>query len=83
MQQQIQKPRTPEEKHSTLEGKIKSAASQEEEVVVSSRTVELIYQSCCGCGCFDTHISREVAGDSDLEDGDIVDSILEDDVILD
>lgn len=85
MQQQIQKPRKPEEKSSLLEDKINNASSQEDEdvVVIEYKTVELVYESCCGCGCSETRVRREVAGDSDLEDGDYVDDILEDDVILD
>ena len=41
----------------------------------TTRTVKLIYTSCCGCGCSDITISREVSFDSTLRDGDRVEKL--------
>lgn len=40
------------------------------------RTVNLVYKSCCGCGCYDTNITRVVPFDSPLQNGDRVETML-------
>lgn len=66
----------------------KSSSSFKEQVkaIISKpvlREVKLRYQSCCGCGCHDVTVKRKVAFDSEYEDGDTIDVILEDDELLD
>ena len=46
----------------------------------STRMVTLKYNSCCGCGCSDIELRREVDEDSHLKNGDRVDTILENDI---
>lgn len=36
----------------------------------ATRMVRLVTKSCCGCGCTDINIIREVPYDSPLQDGD-------------
>jgi len=36
----------------------------------ATRVVRLVYKSCCGCGCSDIDITREVPYDSPLKNGD-------------
>ena len=36
----------------------------------ATRVVKLVFSSCCGCGCSDVEIKREVPFDSKLKDGD-------------
>lgn len=43
------------------------------------RKVTLWYTSCCGCGCDDLEIIREVDNDSPLQDGDIATDFLDGD----
>ena len=47
-----------------------------------TRVVTLRYRSCCGCGCDEYDVQRTVAQDSSLQDGDRIDSLLDDDDIL-
>lgn len=47
-----------------------------------TRMVRLKYKSCCGCGCDYVDLEREVPFDSDLEDGDIVYEVKDDDIWL-
>ena len=46
----------------------------------TTRIVTLKYNSCCGCGCMDVDVKREVDEDSHLKDGDRIDKILENDM---
>lgn len=41
-----------------------------------TRTVNLRYKTCCGCGCSEEKIRREVPLDSKLKDGDVVTNLL-------
>lgn len=45
-----------------------------ETVQPKTRVVKLRSQSCCGCGCDDVTVVREVAYDSPLQDGDYISS---------
>lgn len=47
-----------------------------------TRMVRLKYKSCCGCGCDYVDLEREVPFDSELEDGDIVDEVEDNDIWL-
>jgi len=49
------------------------------EQVAAKRTVRLIYSSCCGCGCSDVSIWREVDGDSPLKNGDRAENVMDKD----
>jgi len=40
------------------------------DVQPTKRIVTLVYKSCCGCGCNDISIEREVPFDSSLRNGD-------------
>jgi hypothetical protein len=44
-----------------------------------TKVVKLKYKACCGCGCSDETILREVPYDSELKNGDRVDTMLRDD----
>lgn len=46
---------------------------------ITTRTVKLQYNSCCGCGCSFIDVEREVPYDSELQDGDIIKELLPDD----
>lgn len=46
----------------------------------TTRVVTLKYNSCCGCGCMDVDVKREVDENSSLRDGDRIDKILENDI---
>ncbi len=48
----------------------------------STRIVRLIARSCCGCGCNDINIEREVPFDSDLKNGDYVKKVERTDKIV-
>lgn len=48
----------------------------------STRFVRLWYSSCCGCGCDDVLIVREVPTDSELQDYDMAGSFQENDEFL-
>ena len=50
-------------------------------VKLERRTVKLITQSCCGCGCHDIEISRVVDANSPLQNGDRVTEMLATDQI--
>ncbi len=61
---------------------LKSSIKERFEAISSqpaTRTVNLITQSCCGCGCSDVDITRVVPFDSPLNNGDRVGKILEGD----
>jgi len=45
----------------------------------TTRKVNLVYKSCCGCGCHNINLTREVPFDSELKDGDYINEILETD----
>ena len=45
------------------------------------RMVTLIYKTCCGCGCNETKVYREVDFDSGLKDGDEINDLLPTDII--
>jgi hypothetical protein len=36
----------------------------------ATRVVQLLYKTCCGCGCYDVYIRRVVDFDSPLQNGD-------------
>lgn len=48
----------------------------------ATKMVKLITQSCCGCGCSDIWIQREVPYDSNLKNGDRVDCLKKGDKTL-
>lgn len=50
------------------------AAKANESVQPKTRVVRLKSQSCCGCGCSDVTVIREVNYDSPLKDGDYIHS---------
>ena len=56
-------------------GAIGQALEELEKAKPSTRIVVLETQSCCGCGCTDIKIEREVPYDSPLSDGDYVESM--------
>lgn len=70
-----------QETQSTLAEEFK--AEKEREVSrPTTRRVRLKASSCCGCGCHDVDIMREVPFDSPLNDGDHVTRIEDDDEII-
>ena len=50
--------------------------------VETARIVTLRYKSCCGCGCDEYDVQRTVGQDSPLQDGDRIEDLLEDDILL-
>lgn len=42
---------------------------------VKTREVRLLYSSCCGCGCHDVNVRRNVPIDSPLKNGDRISKI--------
>lgn len=49
------------------------------DAVKQKRIVKLRFKSCCGCGCNDLKIEREVDGTSKLQDGDYIHDVLDTD----
>lgn len=81
---QKQKNKVPEQvKETGLEDLAVAYKANKEKVV--TKIITLYYQSCCGCGCNDVALKREVPMDSKLKDGSRIsyDEILDTDEILD
>lgn len=65
------------DKKSVLKGKFEEISSQP-----ATREVKLRYKSCCGCGCSEVEIMRVVPFNSELQNGDKAEEILDGDVTL-
>jgi hypothetical protein len=55
---------------SLLKGNTTTKVVEEAPEIPATRTVKLVYEYCCGCGCWDLKIKRIVPFDSKLKDGD-------------
>ena len=47
-----------------------------------TRIVNLVFNSCCGCGCSDIKVMREVEYDSPLQDGHRIEELLTTDTVV-
>lgn len=47
-----------------------------------TRVVRLVYNSCCGCGCYDETVERTVPFNSPMKNGDRITKLLDDDEII-
>lgn len=65
-----------------LKEKFKEVTNNSTVNIDSTRLVTLIARSCCGCGCSNINISREVPMDSPLQDGDFVTDYHKSDKVL-
>jgi hypothetical protein len=66
-----------------VESLITNPVVMKQEPEPGPRKVNLIYSSCCGCGCSSDNIIRKVPFDSDLQDGDVVYDFIDGDVYED
>ena len=62
-----------------LKAKVEQSLSEKVETP-QTRFVDLVYSSCCGCGCTDIEIRREVPYNSKYKDGDRAERLLDTDV---
>lgn len=72
-------------KEQEKEKKSSSSFKEQVEAIISkpvTKKVRLKYRSSCGCGSSVVTIEREVAYDSHYENGDYIDELLDDDVVL-
>lgn len=68
---------TTESKTSYKQNKLQSLLSK------TTKTVVLVYQECYCCGCKDVAlIKREIPGDSNLNDGDIITELFDTDIFI-
>ncbi|MHA2404330.1 MAG: hypothetical protein ACXADH_15130 [Candidatus Kariarchaeaceae archaeon] len=63
-------------------GDLKSRFEETKNKREAYRTVILKFESCCGCGCNTTNVKRVVPADSNLQDGDLITDLHDDDEIL-
>lgn len=76
MQEQIKRGTSPQESTRGLDPLKNKFSEIRETPIARTRIVKLRYESCCGCGCHDVWIKREVPADSPLRDGNYVKKIL-------
>lgn len=77
MQKQKNSPATISSQNEELSARFEEIKSRK-----TKRIVHLLYKSCCGCGCTDSTIQREVDSDSDLQNGDRITKLLPEDIAI-